>query len=113
MLLLYLCYSNMIKLRIAEILKEKGISKVMFADMMGIKKQNVNARLETNNIKKLEEIANVLDVKITDLWFDDTPKKDILNGFVEFNGKVYIIKCIEDITNLITLIHNTLKIEQV
>ena len=97
----------MIRLRIEEILKERGISKVQFADLMGIKKQNVNVLLETNNIKKLEEIANVLDVKITDLWIDDTPKKDILNGFVEFNGTVYTIKTIEDMTNIITLVNKT------
>ena len=94
----------MINLRIAEILKDKGISKVMFADMMGIKKQNVNVLLDTNNIKKLEEIANLLDVKITDLWIDDTDKKDILNGFVEFNKIIYKINSIEDLQNLLSTI---------
>lgn len=94
----------MIRLRVEEILKEKGISKVQFADMMGIKKQNVNVLLETNNIKKLEEIATVLGVGLTDLWIDDSKKKDILNGFIEYNGNVYTIKTIEDMANLIALV---------
>ena len=62
----------MIKLRIAEILQEKGISKTEFAERMGIKKQNVNVLLETNNIRKLEEMADVLGVQLTDLWHDET-----------------------------------------
>lgn len=97
----------MIRLRVEEILKEKGISKVQFAEMMGIKKQNVNVLLETNNIKKLEEIATVLNVGLTDLWIDDSKKKDILNGFVEYNGNVYTIKTIEDMANLIALVHKS------
>lgn len=99
----------MIKLRIAEILKEKGISKVMFADMMGIKKQNVNALLETNNIKKLEEIANVLDVKITDLWIDtETKLESTINGFIEYNNQIYTIKSIEDFNRLVDRVNNIL-----
>ena len=99
--------SNMIRLRIEEILKERGISKVQFADLMGIKKQNVNVLLETNNIKKLEEIATALGVGLTDLWIDESKKKNILNGFVEFDGTVYTIKTIEDMANLIALVHKS------
>lgn len=99
----------MIKLRIAEILKEKGISKVMFADMMGIKKQNVNVLLETNNIKKLEEIATVLDVKITDLWIDtETKLESTINGFIEYNNQIYTIKSIEDFNRLVDRVNNIL-----
>lgn len=90
----------MIQLRIAEILKEKGISKTEFAEMMGVKKQNVNLLLETNNLKKLEEIANVLGVKLTDLWTDgdDTPLK--INGYIEFENEIYTIKTVDDFLQL-------------
>ena len=90
----------MIKLRIAEILKEKGISKTEFAEMMAIKKQNVNLLLETNNIRKLEEIASALNVSLTDLWRDETEAQPYINGFVEFGGDVYTIKSIEDLQRL-------------
>ena len=90
----------MIKLRIAEILQERGLSKTEFAEMMGVKKQNVNLLLETNNIRKLEEIAGVLGVQLTDLWQDETNAHPTINGFIEFGGEVYTIKSIEDLQRL-------------
>lgn len=87
----------MIKLQIEKILLEKGISKSEFANMMGIKKQNVNSLLNTNNINKLEEIAQVLDVDITELWETNNKVDDNINGFIEHNGTVYSIKNREDL----------------
>ena len=63
----------MIKLRIAELLVEKGISKTRFAEMMGVQKQNVNLLLSTNNIQKLEQIAEALGVEFSDLFVSDKP----------------------------------------
>ena len=64
----------MITLRIEEILKERGITKTQFAEMMGVAKQNVNLLLNTNNTQKMEKIAEVLGVKFTDLFVaDDQP----------------------------------------
>ena len=96
----------MIELRIAEILQEKGISKTEFAEMMGIKKQNVNVLLETNNIKKLDEIANVLGVELTDLWKGKNDSKPSINGFMEVNGQVYTIKSVEDFNRLYQTLNN-------
>ena len=73
----------MIQLRIAEILQEKGISKTEFAEMMGIKKQNVNVLLETNNIKRLDEIATALNVELSELWKGNNVSVKSINGFVE------------------------------
>ena len=96
----------MIQLRIAEILQEKGISKTEFADMMGIKKQNVNVLLETNNIKKLDEIATALDVELSALWKGNNDSVPSINGFVEFNDVVYTIKSKEDFNKLYQIIHS-------
>ena len=95
----------MIELRIAEILQEKGISKTEFADMMGIKKQNVNVLLETNNIKKLEEIANVLGIDITDLWKGKNFSVPSINGFIEINGEVHVIRTVEEFNKVYTLLN--------
>ena len=95
----------MIELRIAEILQEKGISKTEFAEMMGIKKQNVNVLLETNNIKKLDEIATALGVDITDLWKDNVSEPSI-NGFIEINGELFTIKSVEDYNRLYSMLNN-------
>ena len=91
---------NMIKLRIEEILRERGISKTQFAEMMGIAKQNVNLLLNTTNTTKMEKIAEVLGVKFTDLFVYDG-KQEELNGFVEYKGEVYRIKTKADLENLL------------
>lgn len=96
----------MIQLRIAEILQEKGISKTEFAEMMGIKKQNVNVLLETNNIKKLDEIATVLNVELSELWKDNNVSVKSINGFVEYGDVVYTIKSKEDFNKLYQIINS-------
>lgn len=94
---------NMITLRIAEILAERNISKTQFAEMMGVKKQNVNLLIETNNIQKLEQIAEVLGVDFSDLIVDDKQPQDELNGFVEYKGEIHRIKTKADLEKLLKI----------
>ncbi len=94
----------MITLRIEEILKERGISKTQFADMMGVAKQNVNLLLSTNNTQKLEKIAEVLEVEFTDLFVLDNKPQNDLNGFVEYKGEVYRIKTKQDLIELLSIV---------
>jgi DNA-binding Xre family transcriptional regulator len=96
----------MITLRIEEILKERGISKTQFADMMGVAKQNVNLLLNTTNTQKMEKIAEALGVKFTDLFMVDNQPREELNGFVEYKGEVYRIKTKKDLEDLLKLIKN-------
>ena len=96
----------MIRLRIEEILRSRGISKTQFAEMCGIQKQNVNALLDTSNIKKLQEIANVLEVKLTDLIVENTAERAPINGYIEFNGEVHSIKSVEDLNNLVAIVNS-------
>ena len=91
----------MITLRIEEILKERGISKTQFADMMGVAKQNVNLLLNTTNTQKMEKIAEALGVKFTDLFVTDDQPQDELNGFVEYKGEIHRIKTKADLENLL------------
>ena len=95
----------MIKLQIERILHEKRISKTAFADMLGIKKQNVNGVLETRNLDKIQEIANVLGVDYLELITEkEESKKPTINGFVEYNEKIYKITSKEDLENLLNTI---------
>ena len=91
----------MIKLRIAELLVEKGISKTKFAEMMGIQKQNVNLLLNTNNIQKLEQIAEALGVEFSELFVNDKPVEEAVYGFVEYRGEVFRIKSKTDLEELL------------
>ena len=81
--------------------------------MCGIQKQNVNALLDTSNIKKLQEIANVLGIKLTDLIEDDTTESSPINGYVEYKGEVHTIKCIDDLFDLVeTVKSDAINLEQ-
>ena len=91
----------MIKLRIAELLVEKGISKTKFAEMMSVQKQNVNLLLNTNNIQKLEQIAEALGVEFSELFVNDKPVEEAVNGFVEYRGEVFRIKSKTDLEELL------------
>ena len=91
----------MITLRIEEILKERGITKTQFADMMGVAKQNVNLLLNTNNTQKMEKIAEVLGVKFSDLIVDDQQTQEELNGFVEYKGEIFRIRTKADLKSLL------------
>ena len=95
----------MIKLQIERILHEKRISKTAFADMLGIKKQNVNGVLETRNLDKIQEIANLLGVNYLELITEkQEEQKPIIYGFVEYNEKIYKIASREDLENLLDII---------
>lgn len=92
----------MIKLRIEEILREKRITKSAFAEMLGVKKQNLNGALETKNLDRIQEIANVLGVDYLELITEkEEAKKPTINGFVEYNEKIYKISSKEDLENLL------------
>ena len=96
---------NMIKLRIERILLEKRITKSAFADMLGIKKQNVNTILETRNLDKIQEIADILGVDYLDLISEKKEKqKPSLNGYIEYNGEIYKIANKEDIESILKII---------
>ncbi len=90
----------MIKLRLEEILKEKGITKTEFAEKMGIKKQNVNLLLQTSDLRKLEKIAEALNVRLIDLITKEKTVENI-DGFIEINGIIHRIKSRQDIENLL------------
>ena len=83
----------MITLRIEDMLRERGISKTQFA---------VNLLLNTNNIKKVEEIANKLGVKFSDLIVDtDNNTQQQVTGYIEFAGEIIKISTVSDIEQVL------------
>ena len=97
----------MIRLRIAEILSERGITKTQFAEMMGIKKQNVNVLLETSNINKIEEIAERLGVKFSDLIDDGTAEPQLMiTGYLEYDGRIVKVDSLYAVKQFINEIEN-------
>lgn len=54
--------------RIEAILKEKGLTKAAFAELMGTSRQNVNSLLKNPTREKLEAIADALGVPVWQLF---------------------------------------------
>lgn len=61
-------YETVVKDRVETILKESGKTKVEFASLMGIAKQNVNALLRNPSREVCVKIAEVLNVPLWQLF---------------------------------------------
>lgn len=63
------------------LLKEKGITKTMFSEMLGIKKQNLNSLTKNPTMETMRKFASALEVPMWQLF---ASKKDII-GEIEGN----------------------------
>ena len=61
-------YETIVKDRVETILKENGKTKVEFANLMGIAKQNVNALLRNPSREVCVKISEVLNVPLWQLF---------------------------------------------
>ena len=61
-------YETIVKDRVEAILKENGKTKVEFANLMGIAKQNVNALLRNPSREVCVKISDVLNVPLWQLF---------------------------------------------
>ena len=101
-------YNTMVRERIEEIMKEKGISKAEFARRMNIKPQNVNVVLDTDNLKKLMKIAEVIGCDVSDFLVNNNQEpQHVINGFIEYDGVVYAIKSMNDLINFQGIINQS------
>lgn len=86
----------MAKLRVKQIVKEKGLTLAKVAEMLEIHPVNLSTTLNGNpTIATLEKIANVLGVDVTDLI--ETENKPIVSGFVKVDGEVIEITSVADL----------------
>lgn len=88
--------------RIESILKEKGIKKIRFAEMMDINKQNVNQLFRNPTINTLEKIAKVLDVPVWQLLVSpdevsDAPVTSSPGGGIVWGERFYPCSTIEEL----------------
>jgi transcriptional regulator with XRE-family HTH domain len=86
----------MAKLRVKEIVKQKGLTLAKVAEELKIHPVNLSTTLNGNpTIATLEKIANVLGVDVTDLI--ETENKSDVSGFVKVNGEVLEITSVADL----------------
>lgn len=96
-------------LRIDEILKEKNISNMEFAEMLDVSPTSASAFKSGRTKPKFDtlvKMAEVLDVDIREL-FHPTKGGELLNGFVQYKDKVYTINSKKDLEGLLTAINQS------
>ena len=92
------------KLRLKEILRERGISVVEFADKLGIERQNVYNVFTKPTWHRLEQCSEILNMSISDFFEKDDSE---INGFIEYRGAIYRITDIKSFQNLAEIISNS------
>ena len=63
-------------MNIDSLLKERGMTKTMLAEKMGIRSQNVNVALKNPTEETMKKIANALGVEVWQLF---TSEEEIVN----------------------------------
>jgi transcriptional regulator with XRE-family HTH domain len=86
----------MAKLRVKEIVKQKGLTLAKVAEMLDVHPVNLSTTLNGNpTLSTLSRIAEVLQVEVTDLI--ETENKPNVRGFVKVNGEVIELSSIADL----------------
>ena len=66
------------------------------ADQLGINRVNLSSSLSGNpTLSRLEEIAKVLNVEVTDLF--SKSNKEEITGYLEYQGEIHKISSIADV----------------
>lgn len=89
------------RIKIKEILKQRGISVVDFAEKLGIQRQNVYNVLSKPTWQRLEQCSQILDMPIAD-FFEKNDSE--INGFIEYRGTIYRITDLKSFNNLAEII---------
>lgn len=87
-----------------EMLVAAGLSKVQFAEKVGIVPQNVKKLFATKNITTLAKVADVLNVPFQVLIYGQEQTKMDVHGCIYVNGKPHLITKKEDIEELLKLL---------
>jgi transcriptional regulator with XRE-family HTH domain len=94
------------QLRIKEILRERGISVVEFADKLGIERQNVYNVFTKPTWQRLEQCSEILNIPISEFFKKEDSE---INGFVEYRGAIYRISDLQSFQHLADIIRNNNK----
>ncbi|MBK5722381.1 helix-turn-helix transcriptional regulator [Dysgonomonas sp. Marseille-P4677] len=89
----------MIKLRVKELLREKGITQKELADKMNITEVGLSKSLTGNpTTTTLERIADALNVDFLELF---APQSKGINGYIEYNGIIRKVSSKSDIEKIL------------
>lgn len=85
---------------IKDLLEERNMSFKELSDTLGVDRNNLYNSLTKGNptLQRLEAVAKVLDIPVWRLLTKET-KIDIY-GTIVYKDEVYVIKSVQDLTNL-------------
>lgn len=85
-----------------EMLVAAGLSKVQFAEKVGIVPQNVKKLFATKNISTLAKVADILNVPLQILIYGQEQTTLDVHGCIFVNGTAHLIAKKEDIEELLS-----------
>jgi len=97
---------TVIRLRVKEILAQKGMTSKELAERMNKAPQYVSNIINGGkgvSISTLVGIAQTLDVEFRDLFSPIKQKVESVNGFVKIRGTLYEVNSFDDIERLLAL----------
>ena len=93
--------------KVRELINKGGLSQIAFAKKVGIHHITLCKCLKEDNfsMKSLKKIALAQGVSIDTLLPDNALKEETkptppINGYIEYDGKIEAIKCVEDLARL-------------
>lgn len=87
-----------------DLLVAAGLSKVQFAEKVGIVPQNVKKLFATKNISTLAKVADILNVPLQILIYGQEQTTKDVHGCIFVNGTPNLISKKEDIEELLKLL---------
>lgn len=87
------------------LLKEKGLTKTAFSDLLGIKKQNLNGLMKNPTLETIKKFASVLGVETWQLFVSPKDIKSVeLTALIQHKGDFYEATTIEELEKIVAKI---------
>lgn len=88
---------------IEALLKEKGLTKTAFSELLGIKKQNLNGLMKNPTLETIKKFASVLDVPMWQLFAspEEVAEGGDITALIQHKGDFYKACTIAELENII------------
>lgn len=89
---------------IESLLKEKGLTKTAFSDLLGIKKQNLNGLMKNPTLETIKKFSSVLGVEMWQLFISSKQetKEDELTALIQHKGNFYKASTISELERIVS-----------
>ncbi len=92
-------------MNIETLLKEKGLTKSAFADLLGVPKQTINSLMKNPTLATLERFAAALDVPVRELFAEpEEAKGEELTALIQHKSDYYKATSVDELKKIISQI---------